>query len=214
MNFSAADFFSGTAAPLHGGEASAGKLPYRSAERGIGLGNQDGKLPLMQMGGAPTRATCHAAPPSAVSDAAKENRKPHPGASWERGVTLIEIIVAIVVIGLAVPLITIPFSANKDTKHPEYVVHASFIAQRLTEEMAGSTTNAAQNYCNNFTGTQESVTANDVYNIACSTILVDADTPDDAVSGGQNDVGNKVTLTITRADGEMSPAVFYSFFHK
>lgn len=132
--------------------------------------------------------------------------------SREAGMTLMEIIIAIVVIGLAVPLITIPFSGNKDTKKPEYVVHASFIAQKHTETMAGSTAAQAATACALYPKT-ETLTASDVYNVACLIYDVDAATPDDAPSGGEIVIGKKVTLTISRSDGDMTPALFYSFFH-
>ena len=133
-------------------------------------------------------------------------------ASREAGMTLMEIIIAIVVIGLAVPLITIPFSGNKDTKKPEYVVHASFIAQKHTETLAGSTAAQAATACALYPQT-ETLTASDVYNVACAIYDVDAATPDDPPSVGENVVGKKVTLTISRADGDMTSALFYSFFH-
>jgi prepilin-type N-terminal cleavage/methylation domain-containing protein len=115
----------------------------------------------------------------------------------ERGFTLIEIIIAMVLIGIAVPSIMIPFSGLKDTKHPEYTVQGSFIAQKRIERMADKTQAAALTDCNN--GNEGD------YSLNCTATTVNASDPDTAAV---STFATKIILTVTRADGAMSPLTF------
>lgn len=122
----------------------------------------------------------------------------------EHGFTLIEIIIAMVLIGLAVPTIMIPFSGLDDTKNPEYVVQASFIAQQSMEAIADSNRTTALTNCNNLT------TPINGYTLNCSAIAVNAADPD--VTAGGATFGQKLTLTVGRSDGAMTPLVFNALF--
>ncbi len=122
----------------------------------------------------------------------------------EDGFTLIEIIIAMVLIGIAVPTIMIPFSGLDDTKNPEYIVQASFLAQQSMEEIASSTRTTAITNCNNLT------TPVNGYTLTCSAIAVDATNPDVAAGGAT--FGQKLTLTVSRSDGGMTPLVFNALF--
>ncbi|MCH8156683.1 MAG: prepilin-type N-terminal cleavage/methylation domain-containing protein [Nitrospinae bacterium] len=135
-----------------------------------------------------------------------------------RGLTLIEVIVAIVIIAIAVPAIMVPFSGIKDVKNPEYVIQATYLAQLQMEAISGKFANEipAVPYpsCTAF---QEAVS---------EVICVDADLPDysfswlveqvtaadlDTVTSG-NIFGKKVTLKVSRVDGAMDPIKFYTLF--
>ncbi|MBC8285293.1 MAG: type II secretion system protein [Nitrospinae bacterium] len=116
----------------------------------------------------------------------------------ERGFTLIEIIMAITLIGIAVPTIMIPFSGLSDTKNPEYTIQGSFIGQQRIEEIAGETTTDALTTCN-----EPSPSAD--YTLSCAEISVDAADPDTSTS---STFAKKITLTVSRGDGAMSPLTF------
>jgi prepilin-type N-terminal cleavage/methylation domain-containing protein len=115
----------------------------------------------------------------------------------ERGFTLIEIIIAIVLIGIAVPSIMIPFSGLSDTKTPEFTVQGSFIAQKRIERMADKNQANALADCNN--GNEGAYTLN------CVAATVNASDPDTAAT---STFATKITLTVSRADGAMSPLTF------
>lgn len=115
----------------------------------------------------------------------------------ERGFTLIEIIIAIALIGVAVPTIMIPFSGLSDTKSPEYTVQGSFIAQKRIERMADKTQANALADCNN--GNEGA------YNLNCVAATVNASDPDTAAV---STFATKIILTVSRADGAMSPMTF------
>ena len=134
----------------------------------------------------------------------KVQRCSHFKKNNEHGFTLIEIIIAMVLIGIAVPTIMIPFSGLEDTKNPEYIVQASFLAQQSMEEIANSNRTTAITNCNNITSPVNG------YTIACAAIAVNATNPD-VVAGGAT-FGQKITITIGRSDGAMTPLVFNSLF--
>lgn len=122
----------------------------------------------------------------------------------EFGFTLIEIIVAIVLIGIAVPGIMIPFSGLKDTKNPEFIVQASFIGQKRMEEIANSTRTNALTNCNALSATEGD------YTITCAAIAVNATNPD-VVAGGAT-FAQKLTITVGRTDGAITPLEFNGLF--
>jgi prepilin-type N-terminal cleavage/methylation domain-containing protein len=116
----------------------------------------------------------------------------------ERGFTLIEIIIAIVLIGIAVPGIMIPFSGLSDTKNPEYTVQGSFIAQKRIEQIANATQGNALSNC------IAPPTEGD-YSLSCTAATVNATDPDTAAT---STFATKIILTVIRADGAMSPLTF------
>jgi prepilin-type N-terminal cleavage/methylation domain-containing protein len=115
----------------------------------------------------------------------------------EQGFTLIEIIIAMVLIGIAVPSIMIPFSGLSDTKTPEYTVQGSFIAQKRIERMADKTQTNALADCNN--GNEGA------YSLSCTATTVNASDPDTSTT---STFATKIILTVSRSDGAMSPLTF------
>lgn len=126
----------------------------------------------------------------------------------QAGFTIIEILVAIVVIGITVPAIMIPFSGLGDTKNPEYVIQGSFIGQKKMEELASKfrDTITAVAVCPE--GTAATSTDGD-YSLDCVSEQVNATDPDTSTT---STFARKVTLTVSRSDGAMSPLVFNSLF--
>lgn len=126
----------------------------------------------------------------------------------QAGFTIIEILVAIVVIGITVPAIMIPFSGLGDTKNPEYVIQGSFIGQKKMEELASKfrDTITAAAVCPE--GTAATSTDGD-YSLDCVSEQVNATDPDTSTT---STFARKVTLTVSRSDGAMSPLVFNSLF--
>ena len=124
----------------------------------------------------------------------------------ETGFTIIEILVAIIVIGITVPAIMIPFSGLEDTKNPEYIIQGSFIGQKKMEELANQFRNTITG-----AGACPGGSLPDVgdYSLTCSTVDVNATDPD---SSATSDFAKKITLTVSRADGQMSPLVFNALF--
>lgn len=138
--------------------------------------------------------------------------RPPPG---DRGLTLIEVIVAIVVIGIAVPVLIVPFSGLKDTKNPEYVVQASYLAQQQMESIADKAyadLPAAGSYtCSQFQASVSSVDCSSAqYSFSWLLENVNATSPNTAI--GSPGFGKKVTLTVSRVDGAMAALTFYSLF--
>jgi prepilin-type N-terminal cleavage/methylation domain-containing protein len=109
----------------------------------------------------------------------------------EDGFTLIEIILSIVVIGIAIPSIMIPFSGLKDTKRPELTVQASFIALKHMESIVSKARNNTP--CSGIT-----VTSDEGYTITCTEI--DVASTDLDTDTGANSFAKKVTLTITHPE--------------
>lgn len=134
--------------------------------------------------------------------------KPSPTNSYraDAGFTIIEIIVAIVIIGITVPAILVPFSGLEDTKRPEFTIQASFIAQKKAEELASQFRDSITTTCPE--GTAASTTDGD-YTIDCISEKVNATDPDTAAT---STFGRKITLTVSRTDGEMSDLVFNTLF--
>ncbi len=118
------------------------------------------------------------------------------------GFTIIEIIVAIVIIGITVPTILTQFSGFEDTKRPEFIVQASFIAQKKAEELSSQFRNTITTACPE--GTAATSTDGD-YSIDCISEQVNATDPDTTVT---STFGRKITLTVKRTDGAMSDMVF------
>ncbi|KMP10517.1 hypothetical protein UR09_06005 [Candidatus Nitromaritima sp. SCGC AAA799-A02] len=104
-----------------------------------------------------------------------------------RGFTLIEMIIAIVVIGIAIPTIMIPFSGLKDTKRPELTIQAAFLAQKHMESLASKTRDVT--VCTGFPVTEEG------YTINCTEIDVASTDLDTDV--GSASFAKKVTLILT-----------------
>ena len=124
----------------------------------------------------------------------------------QTGFTIIEILVAIVVIGITVPAIMIPFSGLGDTKNPEYVIQGSFIGQKKMEELASKFRDTITATCPE--GTAATSTDGD-YSLDCVSEQVNATDPDTSTT---STFARKVTLTVSRTDGAMSPLVFNSLF--
>lgn len=124
----------------------------------------------------------------------------------QAGFTIIEILVAIVVIGITVPAIMIPFSGLGDTKNPEYVIQGSFIGQKKIEELASKFRDTITTVCPE--GTAATSTDGD-YSLDCVSEQVNATDPDTSTT---STFARKVTLTVSRTDGAMSPLVFNSLF--
>ncbi len=137
------------------------------------------------------------------------------------GMTLIEIIIAIVLIGIAIPSIMIPFSGLDDSQRPEIAVQATYLAQRQMEAFAEigydnlAASTDSHSTCANFVAN-----GTGLGNISCSVADftdytftwaiedVTAGTPS-TQSGGAT-FGKKVTLTITHSSGDSYK--FYEFF--
>ena len=134
--------------------------------------------------------------------------KPRLTTAFKRdaGFTIIEIIVAIVIIGITVPAIMVPFSGLDDTKRPEFTIQASFIAQKKAEELASQFRNSITTACPEVTAA--STTEGD-YTIDCISEKVNATDPDTSAT---STFGRKVTLTVGRTDGAMSSLVFNTLF--
>ncbi|NIP99653.1 MAG: prepilin-type N-terminal cleavage/methylation domain-containing protein [Nitrospinaceae bacterium] len=134
----------------------------------------------------------------------------------EGGFTLIELIAAIVLIGIAVPALFVPFSGLSESKHPESRVQASFWGLRQMEAISGlayAGVPAAGSYsCAAF----QAATVPEVdcsspdYNFTWRVEDVAAADPDTAV--GAPDFAKKVTLTVTRTDGAIGALDFYTLF--
>jgi prepilin-type N-terminal cleavage/methylation domain-containing protein len=123
----------------------------------------------------------------------------------ENGFTLIEIILALVVIGIAIPSIMIPFSGLSDTKRPELAIQASFIALKHMESIASKARDSSPSICAGIIGSPD-----EGYTITCSEINVAASDLDADV-GGTGSFAKKVTLTITHPDMSSSLEFFTLF---
>ncbi len=129
----------------------------------------------------------------------------------ETGFSLIEIIISIVLIGIAVPTFSNYFGGLDDSKQPEYFTEAVFLATRQLEGIRNETLTripAAANYptCVAFQ-TSPPVGAN--FNIDCTStdygfswLVEDVNALNPNVDAGT--FGKKVTLTVSRtATGAM-----------
>ncbi|OGW24470.1 MAG: hypothetical protein A3K09_05070 [Nitrospinae bacterium RIFCSPLOWO2_12_FULL_47_7] len=152
----------------------------------------------------------------AQDDAAKR-LFPHPAGPLLKteGFTIIEIILALVIIGIVVVSMMNMFSGLKDIKKPEYAVQASFLALKQMEGISKQYYDAipvAGTYtCAAFSATLTTVDCTSAtYTFAW---LVENSTlaaPNVVV--GAADMVKKVTLTVTRADNGMNPIQFYTLF--
>ena len=105
---------------------------------------------------------------------------------------------AILIIGIAVPSIMIPFQGLEDTKGPEYIVQASFMAQKRMEELANQDRTSILSSCpNGSSASQTSQGPGSAYTLACTSVQVNATAPDTSTT---STFAQKVTLTISRAD--------------
>ena len=120
----------------------------------------------------------------------------------DAGFTIIEIIVAIVIIGITVPAIMTQFSGLEDAKRPEFIVQASFIAQKKAEELSSQFRDTITTACPEVTA---ATTTDGDYSIDCISEKVNATDPD---SSAASTFGRKITLTVSRTDGAMSSIVF------
>jgi len=119
-----------------------------------------------------------------------------------KGFTLPEIIMSIVIIGISVPAIMVPFTSLKYTQSPEIVVQASFLAQKHMETFADKNVSSIGTECSNING------ADGAFTLTCSTIDVAAGDLDTAL--GAAGFGKKVTLGISHP--EMEELSFVNLF--
>lgn len=124
----------------------------------------------------------------------------------QAGFTLIEVIVAIVVIGITVPAFMTSFSGLADAKNPEFVIQGSFIAQKKMEELSDQFRDTVTAACPE--GTAATTTDGD-YSLDCVSEQVNATTPDSSTT---STFARKITLTVSRTDGAMSGLVFNTLF--
>ena len=124
----------------------------------------------------------------------------------EAGFSLIEIIVAIVVIGITVPAILVPFSGLEDTKNPEFVIQGAFVAQKRMEDLANQFRDTITTACPE--GTAATTTDGD-YSLDCLSEQVNATDPDTATT---STFARKITLTVSRTDGAMAEMKFNTLF--
>jgi len=132
------------------------------------------------------------------------------------GFTLIEVVIAIVIVAVAVPSVMIAFSSLKGSVTPEYVIQAAELGQLQMEAIAAKTRTqipAAGTYtCAAFQGTvpevQCAVAGFGAYSYSWLVEDVDAADPDTSSPGAT--FAKKVTLTVNRAD--MAPVSFYTLF--
>jgi prepilin-type N-terminal cleavage/methylation domain-containing protein len=135
-----------------------------------------------------------------------------PANTREAGFTLIEIILALVVIGVTVPSLMIWFSGLENSKNPEYVVQGSFIAQKKMEELASryrTSSNASKAIITVCPNALAATTTDGDYSIDCQSTDVNATTPNTSAT---STFAKKITLTVTRTDGAMAALVFNTLF--
>lgn len=131
------------------------------------------------------------------------------------GFTLIEIILAIVVLAIALPSIMVAFSGMKGSVTPEYNIQAAELGQFQLEAISQhtfATIPAAGAYtCAAFQATVTevncAVTGMTAYTYSWTVVEVDSDDPD---SGGVTSFAKKVTLDVSRAG--MNTVRFYTLF--
>lgn len=134
----------------------------------------------------------------------------------DAGFTLIEIIIAIVIVAIAVSSVMIAFSSLKGSVTPEYVIQAAELGQLQMEAIAEKTRTqipAAGAYtCAAFQATvpevQCTVAGFGAYSYSWVVEDVDAADPDTSSPGAT--FAKKVTLTVSRAS--MNPVSFYTLF--
>ncbi|MBT6514257.1 MAG: type II secretion system protein [Crocinitomicaceae bacterium] len=129
------------------------------------------------------------------------------------GFTLIEAIMAIVIIGIAIPTIMIPFQGVSQIKTPEFIIQGSFMAQQRMEELAKEKRGTIVNASNCPDGSTFTKTEGD-YKLDCTSIKVNAGALDTEDVSGTNssDFARKITLTVYRTDGAMDALTFSQIF--
>lgn len=125
----------------------------------------------------------------------------------EAGFSLVEIVVAIVIIGVTVPAIMTAFQGLEGTKTPEFVIQASFIAQKKTEELASENRISIATSCPD--GVTTALPPDGDYAMTCLSEQVNATDPDTSTA---STFARKITLTVSRTDGAMDAMVFSTFF--
>ena len=132
------------------------------------------------------------------------------------GFTLIEIIVAIVLLGIAVPTLTVYFSGIGDSKVPEYQTEGVFLGtnqfERITDASFNRIPTAGTYTCTAFRDwaiTNATAPENYALNIDCTNTDYDFNftvslvAPDDVDTSGSGGWGKRVVMTLSRFDGEM-----------
>ncbi len=119
-----------------------------------------------------------------------------------KGFTLPEIIMSIVLIGISVPAIMVPFTSLKYTQSPEVVVRASFLAQKHMETLADKTVTSIDSDCSSLNG------ADGEFTLVCTSIDVAAGDLD--TDTGSTSFGKKITLEISHP--EIEPLSFVNLF--
>ena len=117
----------------------------------------------------------------------------------QAGFTIIEILVAIVVIGITVPAIMIPFSGLEDTKNPEYIIQGSFIGQKKMEDLASRfrlSSDTNKDITTVCPGSPAALPPEGDYSLTCSTVDVNATDPD---STATSTFAKKIILTVSRS---------------
>ncbi|MFT4580056.1 MAG: prepilin-type N-terminal cleavage/methylation domain-containing protein [Nitrospinales bacterium] len=129
------------------------------------------------------------------------------------GFTLIEIIMAIVIIGVAIPTIMIPFQGVSHIKTPEFIIQGAFLAQQRMEELAKENRNTVVDSSKCPDGSISTKTEGD-YKMDCTSIKVNAGALDvEDISGTVSaSFARKVTLIVYRTDGAMDSLTFSQIF--
>jgi prepilin-type N-terminal cleavage/methylation domain-containing protein len=138
------------------------------------------------------------------------------------GFTLIEVVLAMVIIGIAVTGMLNAFSGLKDIKKPEYTVQGSFLAMKQMEAISKYYYNqipplTATVGTNTYTCAQFSAIISTIdctntnYTFSWQVDNVSMATPN-TVNNASVDLGKKVTLTVTRNDGGIGSMLFYTLY--
>ena len=130
----------------------------------------------------------------------------HKAINNQAGFTILEAVIAIVIIGIAMPALVMWFSGLENTKSPEYIVQGSFVAQKKFEELASELRDTITTACPD---TTPLTTSDGDYSLACVSEAVNATDPDSTTA---STFGRKITLTVTRTDGAMAALVFNTLF--
>ncbi len=133
----------------------------------------------------------------------------------DKGFTLMEVIIAIVIAAIALPSIMIAFGSMKGSVTPEYNIQAAELGQFQLEAISQhtfATIPAAGAYtCAAFQATVTevncAVTGFTAYTYSWTVVEVDSDDPD---TGGVTGFAKKVRLDVSRAN--MNTVSFYTLF--
>lgn len=134
----------------------------------------------------------------------------------EKGFTLIEVIMAIVIIGIASTAMINVFSGVQNVKKPEYVVQGSFLALKQMEAINKQyydTMPAAGSYtCAQFSVTLTLIDCSNVsytFNFVVENATM---TTPNVSSGVSTDPVKKVTTTVSRNDNAIGSMTFYTMY--